>query len=222
MTIKERIVRIDAYDGLFDKSDLTSSDAIDTYYKSLVEHEDSINNDSTAQALRFCGDMECSEVGALVLQYSESDACDKGAFDHDVAHDSYYLCALTAGYLISRIMEDESYTNIVKPIDVKTYYNTSGVLDERGKSLYVEDCGDRRSGIFDMATMLMSETMEDDECIMSFRLMDSEDGTDDIPETDASEYDQMSDHELMVEVLKQLVTLKTITFEVLKTLATLR
>ena len=222
MTIKERIVRIDAYDGLFEKTDLNDSDAISTYYKSLIDHENSINNDSVAQALIFCGDMECSEVGALLLRYSESDACDKGKFDHDVEQDSYYLCALTAGYLISRIMEDENYSNIVKPISMETYYNTSGIIDDSGKDLYIEDCNDRRSGIFDMATMLMSETIEDDDCIISFRTMDSEGEPEDIPEADTSEYEQMTDHELTVALLKELRTIKTINFEVLKTLSTLR
>ena len=218
MTIKERIVRIDAYDGLFDKKDLSNPEAVDAYYNELIEHERSINNTEMADALEFTGNMACDEVGAGIGIYATTDECKRGYYEHM----SNYNCAFAAAYIISRVMQDESYNELVKPVDPRQYYNTSGIMDASGKAAFEEDCADRQRGLLDMSNMMISETMNDDDALMSLREEFDIDAGDDIDDIDDSEFENMSDRELLIEMVKTLHSIKMINYEIMKTVVTLR
>ncbi len=218
MTVKERIVRTDAFDGLIPGAQLNDPEEVARYYEELAMYEESINNNKAGEALRTCGDMECAELGALIMNYAESDACKLGTFTND----DEKQCVICGAFVMSRLLQDESYDIISSDISKEAYYNTSGVMDETGKEAYENDINDRTAAIVDMATILISETINDDECIMTFRTAGDEDP--EMPDEDASpiDYDAMTDHDLLVTMVKDLKAIKTIEFEILKALATSR
>lgn len=219
MTIKERIVRIDAYDGLLDTKDVNDSVALDAYFSELVSHERSINNEHVATILDTYQDMDCEDIGAILLSHVDSGDFKNGRFGDNEGSPNAEECAVVSAYIISRILQDESYNILINPIDIVTYSDTSGTLDDRSRKAYTEDCIDRCNGIRDMATLMLSESMKDDDLIMSFR--DSLDGSDESVDDGTSEVDpsNMNTNELLIEILNTLRTIKNIDYEIMKSLA---